>query len=43
MKSILKTTNIVKKYGIRTVLNKINMNINKRNKITRINPSYFML
>ena len=29
MTSILKTTNIVKKYGQRTVLNKINMNINK--------------
>lgn len=29
MGSILKTTNIVKKYGTRTVLNKINMNINK--------------
>ncbi len=29
MESILRTTNIVKKYGDRTVLNKINMNINK--------------
>ena len=29
MESILKTTNIVKKYGNRTVLNNINMHINK--------------
>ena len=29
MESVLKTTDIVKKYGQRTVLNKINMNINK--------------
>ena len=29
MESVLKTTNIVKKYGNRTILDKINMNINK--------------
>ena len=29
MESILRTNNIVKKYGNRTVLNNINMNINK--------------
>lgn len=29
MKSVLKTTNIVKKYGNKTVLNNINMNINE--------------
>lgn len=29
MESVLKTKNIIKKYGSRTVLNSINMNINK--------------
>ena len=29
METVLKTNNIVKKYGIRTVLNNINMNINR--------------
>ena len=29
MENVLKTTDIVKKYGTKTVLDKINMNINK--------------